>query len=1391
MDSLITTNSFAKGLNSDLSKTKYDQSNFLDALNIRIITENGLSSLAIQNIKGNEQVFKLPYVRETYKIEPFGLTGNVNIQFTAGVVYTYTINDIETKTLAEITEELNTYVLTIGALAYLKFYYNSNYIVLYNMRPESATVPQLSVVRFNGSVVPARTRRIPNNFILGWGYYQNNIVIISTNKNYLMTDPETTGTEAAIWLVPIDDVTYQPIGTVDPGNVLTPLSFLKYVGMLNVSRAYQIINEMICRYENPKTATIVWSDNYNDLRTINILDEQVQATPEELIQYIPVNKIDKPYVSNIINGGFLTGGKYVFFYRLKSFQGALSTFSPMSEPVDLALNSINSVLGYQGAAPGVSTGKSVEITVNNIDRNYDIIQFGYTVFQTPNVAESFIYEEQVIPEKGVVTSVLNGTESTVELPITTEELNNSNRPPDVFKTITSVRNLMFAANAKSRAFDIDFDARVYRFSGIGADNNTDAPDRYAWAYEKADTYLSPSTDIDGITPVYPTSETLDLINPYNKENPTNNPFVNNNWATKGQFKYQKDGTTIGGSGPNVSYSFVTTDLESASLSNNMPYVNIPQAQSDTITLDTGIDYPIKGSFNTLKSPFISSLLSGYARGEVYRFALVFYDLFGYPSFVKWVGDIKFPDTTESDYKLSELSGDNIVLKHLGIRFDVDTTTAEFQAIKNKISGWSFVRVDRTVTNRTKLGMGLLNQGFITNSGTIRYVNAYKQDIGDAIGPYSTTNDVYMFENPSFKFNIDNQFKPEDYLRLIGFDNLNIYANASPFLNRVNKFHADISFASSITRKEIQYKWSVLQSTSKNFIPADPTNGLTHDYINMTNRDGGDSNVADPDFQSFGSKTELLTMVDTITAFASDIRWFASYERYLDEQYGGDTYESRTNDEYIFCNHFQRYNYNSVTGVVSNNVYGGDVYISFWGNQKDEQNIPDRTGWDTISPEVGMAEFFVVEAHNINPELIAGPTASKRISNDNVYDADLSYNSVYNQQQNNIRYYPKPLNFVEITEEPGTIYATEVKRDGEKVNSWRFIKVNNALSVNGNYGPINKLVNFKDKLIYYQTDAVGIAAVNERIQINNGDTTAVTLGTGDVLSRFDYVSTETGCFHQFGVVNTGSSLYHYDTKLNKLFQGLDAENSVSITDVKGLSGFFRDTFVGNIKNEDILLLDRRVGVVGVFDSQYNTVLFTFHDTQEKGDFGKTLAYNELLQCFESFHSFVPSMYLNTRRFLFSLDYDSTGTTLNNSCYVHHKGNYGGYYGIKYASYIKLLTNAENEFEKYWDNVEFRTEVYNSLNEDVPLSTINQVKFSTDYQTSDLITLIPQSNIRKTIRTWRMNIPLDNTNPSIRLKPRLVDRQLYTELYFNNDDNYNFILHDVLFKYRPSQLTPTGK
>ena len=1044
---------------------------------------------------------------------------------------------------------------------------------------------------------------------------------------------------------------------------------------------------------------------------------------------------------------------------------------------------------YSGAVVGTTSTKSIEVLVEGIDTNYDIIRFGYTVYQVNGLAESFYFDDVPIPTSGTVSTVLNGTED--DIPIEDQVLlSNVRRPPTIAKTLEVVKNHLLIANTKTRQFDVEFDARVYRANVAG----------FSYLYNSDDVYNSPSVIIDWNTPspsnpdspdvtidgisgfqLTDIPDDYDLINPYNDENPSNSlngPTLPTNWQVNSQYLYQGDGTTVGGSGANISYKFVTKDTieDTNTLTDKLraPYIAPTYNLDETYDFGTNIQ-PIDGSFSNMRSPYYDSLFWGYARGEVYRWAIVFKDLYGFPSFAYWVGDIKFP-TQDEGFPLSEVSANNeLICKQIGIEFTLDTTTPQFQAIKDKISGWSFVRVDRTVENKTKLGIGLLDNvaTLITNSLPLVFCQVHELTNVPASIPGSpaldTVNRTKILHTPNFHKSIDNQFATGDHIQLLGTYGITRYQNIVGVNNSTLYNFGFVPRTPAVQnwKTDITFKWSVPSSRSQNFIPQDLSNGLAVPFVNMATFSTAVG--LNSQYSGMGNKCDLITLPTAIAPLGiSGEKGCYSYERYLVEQYGGNTRNARYNNTYISTGHYQPYIENQ--SINPSIVFGGDCVTLLYCYQTLEKNDETVTGWDepTGGSLFRTAQFFPAEAHGFNPwyQVYAAPfidsneASFERTGDTYLYEENIPVNTAYNQVDNTVVFISKPRRFNNILEEPFTIYASPAKIDGEQTDSWRNFRTNDFISVNGNYGQINRLIEFKDKLYFYQNNGIGIAAINERVLVNEGSTQETQIGVGGVLPRYDYLSTETGVIHQFAVEKSGNSIYHYDALINKAFRLSDGVQPIS--DIEGLIGFFNN-FDTTIKNGDKLFIDDPTSVHIAFDSRTNRIFFTLLGLNQQ----VTISYSELVNGFESRHSFTPAMYLNMRNYFIS--------HTNDSIHLHNVGNFNEYYGVKYPSTIKFRNNLDSpSLVKVFDNMIINAEVIDNgiQTNEIPVDTI---RATNDYQDTGVMLSTP---LKHRLRSWRWNSFRNQSD-----RRRMYDKYIDIELSYTPSGvspNKKLVLHDVLLE-----------
>ncbi len=90
-----------------------------------------------------------------------------------------------------------------------------------------------------------------------------------------------------------------------------------------------------------------------------------------------------------------------------------------------------------------------------------------------------------------------------------------------------------------------------------------------------------------------------------------------------------------------------------------------------------------------------------------------------------------------------------------------------------------------------------------------------------------------------------------------------------------------------------------------------------------------------------------------------------------------------------------------------------------------------------------------------------------------------------------------------------VYYSNLKTNGENTDSWLKFKSANFIDVDTRYGEITQMKLFKDTLVFWQERATGMLSVNERTLIRDANDVNIILGNGDVLQRYDYLTTEYG------------------------------------------------------------------------------------------------------------------------------------------------------------------------------------------------------------------------------------------------------------------------------------------
>jgi len=173
-------------------------------------------------------------------------------------------------------------------------------------------------------------------------------------------------------------------------------------------------------------------------------------------------------------------------------------------------------------------------------------------------------------------------------------------------------------------------------------------------------------------------------------------------------KYKFGTTVLGGTGLNIDYEFITTDItldeqyqDTLSITTNVTKDNTIRINKldgslvETVTLGSASD----SRFKNYADPYFASKYRSHHRDEIYRYGIVFFNDKNIATPVYWIGDIKFPHC----YEACPWYVDNQSLKGkpIGIRFNV----------RNYPDGahtYQIVRCKRTKEDRTVLTQAIVS-----------------------------------------------------------------------------------------------------------------------------------------------------------------------------------------------------------------------------------------------------------------------------------------------------------------------------------------------------------------------------------------------------------------------------------------------------------------------------------------------------------------------------------------------------------------------------------------------------------------------------------------------------------------------------------------------------------
>lgn len=476
--------------------------------------------------------------------------------------------------------------------------------------------------------------------------------------------------------------------------------------------------------------------------------------------------------------------------------------------------------------------------------------------------------------------------------------------------------------------------------------------------------------------------------------------------------------------------------------------------------------------------------------------------------------------------------------------------------------------------------------------------------------------------------------------------------------------------------------------------------------------------------------------------------------YTSEIYGGLTYEDKKRTSYIPIGSYNDVNINSVQ--IDN---PGDTFVQKFTFLRI--NKTDTEVYSTTQSQITeIVEYYTetsIDLKNRNDISLNEWDSRFQPRFDNYH----KYNTVYSQQNNLLSTNDTSFTFRRIENFDTRIQTTQLKIPNETIDSWTDILQNEQMDLDGKFGPINNIIEFKDNLYTFQDEAIAMIRINPKIQVSASEGAAIELGTGGILYDYDYLTTKSGSINKWGIVPTKKGIYYYDV-LNKGIGRVPDATVNLLSDIKYHHSYFNKNYDYDMIKVDNPVLNK--GAVFGYDNYNNDVYFTLL----QGDKSFTYCYNELIDEFVDIKSYNPNRYIyKGDKLLLSND--------NETLYESFAGEYNNFFGEYSPSYIILQVNPESKTDVVYNNIIYNSEIY--LDDiDQPDKTLTHIQAYNEYQDSGRIPLIlgRSSNLRRKFRQWKANIPREG-------RSRMRNSWIFLKLELDNESNYKMILHDIIISY----------
>lgn len=435
------------------------------------------------------------------------------------------------------------------------------------------------------------------------------------------------------------------------------------------------------------------------------------------------------------------------------------------------------------------------------------------------------------------------------------------------------------------------------------------------------------------------------------------------------------------------------------------------------------------------------------------------------------------------------------------------------------------------------------------------------------------------------------------------------------------------------------------------------------------------------------------------------------------QYGGNTDSAFLNTRWISTGSYQEVTKNK--NLYDFHVFGGDTYVNMFSLSKyHEETVAADTDKLTV-----QAVVFPVES-SINLDLRSGTFTganTPKLEFEDEYNYDSSYSAT-----NSTKSFPaKNFNIPNVTDLSNVIAASNIKLAGATNDAFSNFDSNETFEVDRNYGPIKNLSKLKDTVYCLQDKATSVLSINTRALIQSQDGSAIAIqsavGTGNVVERNDYLSTEHGSQHIHNAISTDKGIYWVDA-LNASICAITISNAktvINLSEILNCTKPLSPIKNLNINNSSLITSGSTAGGIDImYDNFLNEINFSVSYYDGSAVQNLNLSYNEKLEIFTSKRSYVSFVNISHEGYNYSLGMQSTFSDADRKkIYINGKGSsVNNFYGANGSNpYVQIINNEEPNSLKTYDKIS----VYTKEN---PASGIfTKFAYSTDIDVEEVLDL----------------------------------------------------------------------